>query len=71
MRAVLDCAGFTSSTRVFDVATGALLGLDVSSDGPRSRCLVYRSVAGVAFVGEDAVECPLCDGDQPRLDGRP
>lgn len=61
--------GFVGGTRVFDAGSGALIGHRSFSDVPILPCNVYNVLAGVDFDCGEAVECPLCDGTVPRLDG--
>jgi hypothetical protein len=61
--------GFTGSDDVFDAATGALIGEKHFSDTTRGPCRTYETIIGIEFACAAAVECALCDGTRPLLDG--
>jgi hypothetical protein len=63
----LRYSNLTASDRVFDAATGVLLGVAEHSDSTSRPCRTSSTFAGVEFDCPGAVECALCDGTEPRL----
>jgi hypothetical protein len=61
--ALISSGGFVGSSRVFDEATGQLLGTSWYSDVPHAPCQAYAVVAGSELSCPDAIECDPCVGD--------
>jgi hypothetical protein len=59
----------SGSERVFDATSGALIGIAQYADTITSPCRVSNTFAGVEFDCPGALECPACDGNEPRLEG--
>jgi hypothetical protein len=69
MVVIRSAPSFVGSDRVFDRATGDLVGVTRWSDVSQLPCQTYSTVIGREFVCEGATECAPCDGDAGATSG--